>query len=83
MCENDKNMHKKLKNLKNGATNLHKRAQTWVWVVTDLQNFALRADAPDTHLNNPLCKHKGRNSSNRWEPISLGKEENIARAQCS
>ena len=36
-------MHKKLKNPYYGTTNLHKRAETWVWVVTDVQNFAVRA----------------------------------------
>ena len=36
-------MHKKLENPYYGTTNLHKRAETWVWVVTDVQNFALRA----------------------------------------
>ena len=36
-------MHEKLKNPYYGTTNLHKRAETWVWVVTDVQNFALRA----------------------------------------
>ena len=38
-----KNMHKKLKHPHYGTTNLHKRAKTWVWVVTDVHNFALRA----------------------------------------
>ena len=36
-------MHKKLKNPYYGTTNLHKRAETWGWVVTDVQNFALCA----------------------------------------
>ena len=45
-------MHKKLKNPYYGTTNLHKRAETWVWVVTDVQNFALRAPcAPTLPLN--------------------------------
>ena len=36
-------MHKKLKTPYYGTTNLHKWAETWIWVVTDVQNFALRA----------------------------------------
>ena len=29
-----------------GTTNLNRQAKTWVWVVMDVQNFALRADTP-------------------------------------
>ena len=52
----DKNMHKKLKNPHYGTANLHKRAETWVWVVPDVQNFALRAPCSPfaTHIY-PSC----------------------------
>ena len=50
-------MHKKLKTPYYGTTNLHKRAETWVWVVTDVQNFALRTPRP-ARCSPPTLKSK-------------------------
>ena len=56
-------MHKKLKKSYDGTTNLRKRAKTRVRVVTDIQNFALRAHCVGTACalrawhshNNKMC----------------------------
>ena len=72
-------MHKKLKKSYYGTTNLRKRAKTRVRVVTDIQNFALRAHCvgtacmafpnatpapPGTAVHGPSAHH--------WEQTRVG-----------
>ena len=60
-------MQKKLKKSYYGTTNLRKRAKTRVWVVTDIQNFALRA-----HCVGTACALRAWHSLNMGSTVLLG-----------